>query len=342
MTLYNVVVVGATGLVGRKIRDILEERNFPVDRLVPVASRKSVGLDILFKGLHVKVAPLDENAFVHADIAFFATKNDISREWVPRAAQHCRIVIDNSSAFRQERGIPLVIPEINPRTIFTSRSRIVANPNCSTIQMLLPLKPLDDAYRIRRIVVATYQAVSGAGQRGVLQLEHETAGKSVPEHNRVFRHPIAGNVLPEVGVLYSDGFSSEEYKMVDETRKILGRCSIKVAPTCVRVPVMNVHSEAVTVEFERPFDMRTVQRILQEAPGVVLANGENGSGYPHALEVDGRDEVFVGRLRRDESVSNGLSMWIVMDNLRKGAATNAVQIAEAWVKGPSAFKVETP
>jgi aspartate-semialdehyde dehydrogenase len=338
MTLYDVVVVGATGVVGRKILHVLEERNFPVDRIVPVASEKSAGMEILYKHLPVKVVALSEAAFVHAEIAFFAAGADVSKKWVPVAARHCEAVIDNSSEFRLDPSVPLVIPEINPRAIFTSKSRIIANPNCSTIQMLVALKPLHDAYRIKRIVVTTFQSVSGAGQRGMLQLQHEQRYEHV-EHP-VFSHRIADNVIPHIGVFYSDGYSKEEFKMVEETRKIFHDRSIKVAPTCARVPVLHCHSESVNVEFEKDFDLREVHKLLSHAPGVVLRDDINHDLYPLALDAVDRDEVYVGRVRRDDTVPRGLAMWIVSDNLRKGAATNAVQIAEAFIKGAAAFKVE--
>ncbi|MBL0175676.1 MAG: aspartate-semialdehyde dehydrogenase [Ignavibacteria bacterium] len=337
MTLYDVAVVGATGLVGRKILQILEERNFPVDRVIPIASAKSLGTMIPFKEHQRAVVELNETAFVHAEIVFFAAGGEVSRKWAPIAARHCDIVIDNSSEFRMDPHVPLVVPEVNPRAIFTYKSKIVANPNCSTIQMVLPLKPLHDAYRIKRIVVSTYQAVSGAGQRGLTQLAHELARQ--PVDRPVFPHPIASNALPHIAVFYSDGYSKEEYKMIEETRKILGDPAMKIAPTCVRVPVANCHSESVNIEFEKPFDLRAARDLIAAAPGVALYDDPGNNVYPLATVVDGKDEVYVGRVRRDESVPNGLAMWIVADNLRKGAATNAVQIAEAWIKGPDTFKV---
>ncbi len=340
MKLYDIVVVGATGMVGRKILQILEERNFPVDRVIAVGSSKSKGTEILFKNRMLRVCELDESVFVHAEIAFFAAGSEVSKKWVPFAARHCRIVVDNSSEFRMHENVPLVVPEVNPRDIFMYKSHIIANPNCSTIQMVVALKPLHDAFRIKRIVVATYQAVSGAGHRGISQLVHEMNGKAV-EHP-AFPHRIASNVIPQIAVIFSDGLSKEEYKMIDETQKIFHDRSVKVSPTCVRVPVLNCHSEAVNVEFEQPFEMSQVRKLLSTAKGVVLMDDLDEGSYPTVLDVDDRDEVFVGRLRRDESVQNGLSMWIVADNLRKGAATNAVQIVEAWVKGPAAHRVHVP
>jgi aspartate-semialdehyde dehydrogenase len=337
MTLYNVAVVGATGLVGRKILQILEERNFPVDRIIPIASAKSRGMEISFKDRAHKVVELNEAAFEHARIVFFSAGGPVSKEWAPVAARHSDVVIDNSSEFRMDPRVPLVVPEVNPRAIFTYHSKIIANPNCSTIQMLLPLKPLHDAYHIRRIVVSTYQAVSGAGQRGMQQLAHELSRQ--PVEHPAFPHPIASNAIPHIAMFYSDGYSKEEYKMIDETRKIFGAPAMHIAPTCVRVPVLNCHSESVNVEFDKPFDLRSVRDLVAHAPGVRLVDDPQNDLYPLASMADGQDDVFVGRLRRDESVPNGLAMWIVGDNLRKGAATNAVQIAEAWIKGPAAFHV---
>ncbi len=338
MKLWDVVVVGATGLVGRTILTVLEQRNFPVDHLIPVASSRSVGKEILFKNHPLRIVPLSEDAFVHAEIAFFAAGGAVSEHWVPIAANHADIVIDNSSVFRMRRDIPLVVPEVNPRQIFLHGSRIIANPNCSTIQLVAVLKPLHDAFTVKRVVVSTYQAVSGAGQRGVNQLRHEILHEPVASPK--FPHSIASNVLPHIDLFYSDGFTREEYKMMDETRKILHDPTIRVAPTCVRVPVLNAHSESVNIEFAKPYELRAVVEILSHAPGLVLVDAPEENAYPMPAAADGRDEVYVGRLRRDETISNGLSLWIVADNLRKGAATNAVQIAEAWLKGPGHFRVE--
>lgn len=338
MKLQDVVVVGATGLVGRTILKVLEERNFPVDHLIPIASAQSLGKEIMFKELPRRIVPLSEEAFVHAEVAFFAAGGAISEKWAPIAAKYCDIVIDNSSVFRMRKDVPLVVPEVNPRQIFLHGSKLIANPNCSTIQLVAVLKPLHDAFMVRRVVVATYQAVSGAGQQAVAQLKHEMYNEPVSKPR--FPHRIAYNVLPHIDMFYSDGYTKEEYKMVDETRKILGDPTIRVAPTCVRVPVINGHSEAVNIEFAKPFDMRTVIELLQHAPGVVFVDEPDANRYPLPISADGKDEVFVGRVRRDETIANGLSLWIVADNLRKGAATNAVQIAEAWLKGPAHFKVE--
>ena len=338
MKLQDVVVVGATGLVGRTILQVLEERNFPVDHLIPVASMHSLGKEIMFKGLPRRIVELKEEVFVHAEVAFFAAGGTISEHWVPIAARHCNIVIDNSSIFRMKKDIPLIVPEVNPRQIFLHGSKIIANPNCSTIQLVTVLKPLHDVFTVKRIVVSTYQAVSGAGQLGVNQLRHEISHETVEQ--KKFHHAIAYNIFPHIDMFYRDGYTREEYKMVDETHKILNDCSIKVAPTCVRVPVLNGHSESVNIEFSKPFDMRSVMEILTQAPGVKLYDNPEEHRYPMPLIADGKDEVYVGRIRRDETIANGLSLWIVADNLRKGAATNAVQIAEAWLNGPGHYRVE--
>jgi len=339
MKLYNIVIVGATGMVGRKILEILEERKFPVGRIVAVARKSSKGKELLFKNQTIFTVPLEESVFLQAEIVFFAAGGSVSREWVPIAEKHCKLVIDNSSEFRMSPRVPLVVPEVNPRAIFTYHSKVIANPNCSTIQMVVALKPLHDLFRIRRIIVSTYQAVSGAGNKGRLQLQDELHTSGVI--HAVFPHHIRNNALPHIDVFYSDGYTKEEYKMIDETRKILRNNTIKIAPTCVRIPVQNGHSESVNVQFEKPFELRLVREILENAPGVVVIDDPSANKYPLATDVDGRDEVFVGRLRRDESIENGLALWIVADNLRKGAATNVVQIAEAWVTGPEAYKVET-
>ncbi len=339
MKRHDVVVVGATGLVGRKILQVMEERRFPIGRLLAVAGSRSAGTELRFGRDTFKAVKLDARCFIPGSVTFFAAGGQVSREWAPVAAGHAAIVIDNSSEFRMTDDVPLVIPEINPAAVFGG-SRIIANPNCSTIQMLLPLKPLHDAFRIRRIVVATYQAVSGAGRRGMLQLESETAGAETADP--AFPHPIASNALPHIAPFGEDGYSREERKMVEETRKILGDHDIQVSPTCVRIPVMYCHSEAVNVQFERQFNMDDARAMIAAAPGVILRDDPAAAVYPLASDAADRDEVFVGRLRRDESVENGLSLWIVSDNLRKGAATNAVQIAETWLRGPGVRDADKP
>ncbi|MGA9116375.1 MAG: aspartate-semialdehyde dehydrogenase [Bacteroidota bacterium] len=330
MRLYNVAVVGATGLVGRMITQVLEERRFPVGQIRFFASERSRGKEVNFGGVIHRVETLHEDCFTGVEIALFAAGGAVSRDHAPRAVRSRALVIDNSSVFRMDAEVPLVVPEVNRRSIFHHRG-IIANPNCSTIQLVVALKPLHDRWKIRRVVVATYQAVSGAGYRAVAQLEAETGGGAA-EHP-AFPHRIAFNVLPHVDLFFDDGFTREEHKVADETRKILADQTIGVSATCVRVPVRGGHSEAVNVELERPFDLGEVRRALAEAPGVVVVDDPAGNAYPMPVHAEGKDGVFVGRLRRDGSVPHGLNLWIVADNLRKGAATNAVQIAEEWAKG---------
>lgn len=327
---FNVAVVGATGLVGRKILEVLSERKFPVGELRLLASPRSDGTRLPFNGLSVPVQVLGPSSFRGIDIALFSAGASVSKEYGPIAAEAGALVVDNSSGFRMDPGVPLVVPEVNPQDIFRHQG-IIANPNCSTIQMVVVLKPLHDRWKIRRVVVATYQSVTGAGKRAVQQLESELAKQPV---ERKLPHPIAFNVLPQIDVFLEGGYSREELKMVNETKKIMGDDSIRVTATCVRVPVVGGHSEAVNIEFERPFGLGEVSGVLKDAPGVCLQDDVGGSVYPMPIWSHEKDEVFVGRVRRDDTVPNGLNLWIVSDNLRKGAATNAVQIAEVWARGP--------
>lgn len=327
---YVVAVVGATGLVGRKMIQVLEEHHFPVQQLVPLASERSAGKEVQFAGKMWKVQTLQPDSFRGVEIALFSAGGAVSKEFAPHAVKHGTLVIDNSSTFRMEEDVPLVVPEVNRQEIFKHKG-IIANPNCSTIQMVVALKPLHDRYRIRRIVVSTYQSVTGAGKRGIDQLEKEIAKETVS--NPKFPHPIAFNVLPHIDVFLEDGYSKEERKMMDETRKIMGDQTIKVTATCVRVPVVGGHSESVNVEFERPYELNDIREMLRKAPGVIVEDDPGKNLYPLPINAWDRDEVYVGRLRRDPSIPNGLDLWIVSDNLRKGAATNAVQIAEEWIKG---------
>ena len=326
----NVAVVGATGLVGRKIIQVLEERRFPVGNLVFLASERSAGKEVRFGDRIVTVAKLEPGAFHNVDLALFSAGAAVSREYAPLAVNSGSLVIDNSSAFRMDGPVPLVVPEVNRPMIFCHKG-IIANPNCSTIQLVVALKPLHDRWRIKRIVVATYQSVTGAGQKGLSQLEAEIARQPVPEMK--FPHAIAFNVVPQVDVFSDDAYTREEHKMMFETRKIMGDETIRITATCVRVPVWGGHSEAVNVELERPFDINEVREAMATAPGVVLVDEPAKARYPMPIAAWDQDEVFVGRVRRDDSVPYGLNMWIVADNLRKGAATNAVQIAEEWLKG---------
>ena len=331
MRSWNVAVVGATGLVGRTMVRVLEERKFPVGELRLLASARSAGKTIEFRGRAVAVEELTSESFrPGVEIALFSAGATVSAMFAPIAAASGVLVIDNSSAFRMDETVPLVVPEVNPHALSGSRG-IIANPNCSTIQMVVVLKPLHDRWKVRRVVVATYQSVTGAGKRGVDQLASELAGNaSVAE--RKFPHPIAMNVLPHIDVFYEDGSSREERKMVQETQKIMNDPSIAVTATCVRVPVLGGHSEAVNVELERPFRLEELREALSLAPGVTVVDDPAHDLYPMPITARDTDGVFVGRVRRDETVPNGVNLWIVSDNLRKGAATNAVQIAEEWIR----------
>jgi len=329
MRTYSVAVVGATGLVGRKMIQVLEERNFPVGNLHLLASARSVGKKIPFRGEEVAVDELTPRSFDGIDVAIFSAGATVSKEFAPIAARAGTLVIDNSSAWRMDGNVPLVVPEVNPHDI-ANHNGIIANPNCSTIQMVVALKPLHDRWKIKRVVVSTYQSVTGAGKPAVSQLEAEIGNE--PNPKRKFPHPIAFNVLPHIDVFFDNGYTREEVKMVNETKKIMGDDSIHVTATCVRVPVFGGHSEAVNIEFQKPFVLEEVFDALKSAPGICVQDDTKNNIYPMPIWSHDRDEVFVGRIRRDETVNNGLNLWIVSDNLRKGAATNAVQIAEAWIK----------
>ena len=330
MKSYNVAVVGATGLVGRKMTQVLEEHEFPVKKLTPLASERSVGKEVSFKGEKVKVQKLTPGSFKGIEIALFSAGAAVSKEFAPIAAKEGTVVIDNSSAWRMDPAIPLVVPEVNRDDIFKHRG-IIANPNCSTIQMVVVLKPLHDRYKIKRVIVSTYQSVTGAGQKGVDQLDEELGKKQ--GDTKKFPHKIAFNCLPHIDVFRDDGYTKEEFKMIFETTKIMGDDSIRVSPTCVRVPVFGGHSEAVNIEFEKPYELKDVFQLLKKSPGIIVQDDPSQNIYPMPLNAYDKDEVFVGRIRRDESAPNALNMWIVSDNIRKGAATNAVQIAEELIKG---------
>src|SRR5690606_26612024 len=320
----KLAVVGATGLVGQEILRVLEERNFPFTELFLVASAKSVGNTVRFKGKDYTIIGMEEAVGLAPDVAIFSAGGGTSLEWAPKFAAVGTIVIDNSSAWRMDPDKKLVVPEINGHVIGID-DRIIANPNCSTIQMVLALAPLHVAYRIKRVVVSTYQSVTGTGKDAVRQMMDERSGV---EGARVYPHPIDMNALPHIDSFLDNGYTKEEMKMVNETRKILADNSIGVTSTTVRVPTVGGHSEAVNVEFLKDFDLADVRRMLAETPGIVIQDDPANNVYPMPLFAKGKDEVFVGRLRRDESQPNTLNMWIVADNLRKGAATNAVQIAE--------------
>lgn len=329
MKKYNVAVIGATGLVGRKMIQVLEERKFPIEKLRLLASAKSAGTTIVFNGQWVDVDELTKESFKGIDIALFSAGGAISKEFAPRAVKAGALVIDNSSAWRMEPDVPLVVPEVNPKDIFKHKG-IIANPNCSTIQMVVVLKPLHNKWRVKRVVVSTYQGVTGAGKKAVDQLEGELTKKTNVE--KKFPHPIAYNVLPQIDVFVNGGYTREEVKMVNETKKIMGDDSIEVTATCVRVPVTGGHSESVNVEFEKPFELDEIYNELRKASGITIKDDISQSVYPMPIWSHEKDDVFVGRIRRDETIQNGLNLWIVSDNLRKGAATNAVQIAEEWIK----------
>jgi aspartate-semialdehyde dehydrogenase len=320
----KVAVVGATGLVGGMMLKVLEERNFPVTELIPVASEKSVGKEVSFKRAVYKVQSAADAVKMRPDIALFSAGGNTSLEWAPKFAAAGSIVIDNSSAWRMDPQKKLVVPEINGDAL-TASDKIIANPNCSTIQMVMVLNPLHKKFHIKRIVVSTYQAVSGSGKKGVDQMMNERKGVSGAN---VYPHPIDLNVIPQVDVFLDNDYTKEEMKMVNETRKILRDDSLNITATCVRVPVVAGHSESVNVEFENDFSVDEVKSILSSAPGVKVVDDSKKGLYPVPIHAAGSDDSFVGRIRRDESHPRALNMWIVSDNLRKGAATNAVQIAE--------------
>lgn len=323
----KVAVVGATGLVGTRMLEVLAERNFPVTELLPVASARSVGRKITFKGKEWNVVSADEAIAARPDLALFSAGGDTSRELAPKFAEAGCRVVDNSSCWRMDPTKKLVVPEINGDVLEES-DFIIANPNCSTIQMLLPLAPLHKAYRIRRIVVSTYQSVTGTGYKAVDQMKAERAGGKWGEYPAVYPHPIDQNILPHIDSFLESGYTKEEMKMVNETHKILRDDTIGVSPTTVRVPVQGGHSESVNLEFENDFTLEDVRRLLEEMPGVTVQDDPANNVYPMPLYAWGKNDVFVGRIRRDPSVKYGLNFWCVADNLRKGAATNAVQIAE--------------
>ena len=320
----KVAVVGATGLVGTKMLQVLAERNFPVTELVPVASERSVGKEVEFKGKKYKVVSMADGIAAKPAVAIFSAGGSTSLEWAPKFAEAGITVIDNSSAWRMDPAKPLIVPEINA-DILTANDKIIANPNCSTIQMVVAINPLHIKYGIKRIVVSTYQSVTGTGVKAVTQLMNERNGV-VGE--MAYKYPIDLNVIPQIDVFLDNGYTKEEMKMVKETCKIMRDDSIRVTATTVRIPVMGGHSEAVNVEFEKDFDLGEVKSLLQSSPGVVVVDDIANQQYPMPMDAHEKDEVFVGRLRRDESQPNTLNMWVVSDNLRKGAATNAVQIAE--------------
>ena len=324
----KVAVVGATGMVGEVMLKVLEERNFPITELIPVASERSVGKTISYKGADYKVVGLETAVSMRPDIALFSAGGGTSLEWAPKFAEAGTTVVDNSSAWRMDPTKKLVVPEINA-SVLTKDDKIIANPNCSTIQMVMALNPLHKAYKMKRVVVSTYQSVSGTGIKAVRQLENEIAGV---EGEMAYPYPIGKNALPHCDVFEDNGYTKEEMKLAREPQKIMNDRTFSVSATAVRIPTAGGHSESVNVEFENDFDLSEVRKLLSETPGVVVQDNTATNSYPMPIYAHDKDEVFVGRLRRDETQPNTLNMWIVADNLRKGAATNTIQIAEYLVE----------
>lgn len=324
----KVAVVGATGLVGSEMLNVLTERNFPVTELIPVASERSKGKEVDFKGKKFKVVTPTEAIALKPDVALFSAGGGTSLEYAPLFAEAGITVIDNSSAWRMDPTIKLIVPEVNG-DILTAEDKIIANPNCSTTQMVVVLKPLHDKYKIKRVVVSTYQSVTGTGVKAVQQMNDERAGV---EGEKVYPYQIDLNVIPHIDVFQDNGYTKEEMKMIQETNKIMGDDSIRVTATTVRIPVVGGHSESVNIEFENDFDLTELRQTLQQQEGVIVVDNPANLEYPMPKDAHGKDEVFVGRIRRDETQPNSVNLWIVADNLRKGAATNAVQVAELLVK----------
>ena len=320
----RIAVVGVTGMVGKVMLDVLTERNIPISELIPVASEKSIGKTILFKGENLEVIGLAEALNSQPDIALFSAGGDTSLEWAPKFAENGTTVIDNSSAWRMKKDIKLVIPEINASKL-TSTDKIIANPNCSTIQMVMAIAPLHKTFRIKRLVISTYQSITGTGVKAVEQLNNEMYDKI---GEKAYPYQIHKNALPQCDVFLKNDYTKEEMKLVQETHKILEDSSIGITATAIRIPVVGGHSESVNIEFELKYDIKKVRTILNETIGVEVIDDPKKNLYPMPINAKGKDEVFIGRIRRDESVENGLNLWIVSDNLRKGAATNTIQIAE--------------
>lgn len=332
---YNIAIAGATGMVGQEFLKILEQRYFPIDKIKLLASERSAGSKLAFRGKEEKVHLLSEETFEGMDIGLFSPGASVSKIYAPIAAKAGCVVIDNTSQFRMEPDIPLVVPEVNPKAIAQYKKRnIIANPNCSTIQMVVALKPIHDAVKIKRIVVSTYQAVSGAGKEAVDELSEQVRAlfNMKPIGKNIFPHQVAFNCIPQIDVFLENGYTKEEMKMVNETKKIMGDDSIKVTATAVRVPVFNSHSESVNIETERKITAKEVKKILSNAPGIKVLDDPANKVYPMPIDAAEMDEVFVGRIREDDTVPNGINMWIVSDNIRKGAALNAVQIAEVLIR----------
>jgi len=344
---YKLAVVGATGVVGRTVLKVLEEKNLPISKYVLFASSRSAGRKLNFMGKEYVVQELTEHSFDEGfDFAIFSAGGDTSKKYSPIAASHGCVVVDNSSAFRMDKDVPLIVPEVNPEEIKNNHG-IIANPNCSTIQAVVALKPLDEKYNIKRIVYSTYQAVSGAGSKGIEDLENGIAKFSASnnvmsfvegtgcsyEYLKKFPHPIFNNCLPHIDVFLDNGYTKEEEKMINETRKILKKPNLKITATTVRVPVFNSHGESINVEFENDFDLEDLKNTLKQYSNIIIQDDINNNVYPLASLANGHDEVFVGRIRRDYSVDFGVNLWVVADNIRKGAASNAVQIVEKLIEG---------
>jgi aspartate-semialdehyde dehydrogenase len=332
---YNVAIVGATGAVGEQMREVLEERKFPVGEMRLLASERSAGQFLEFDGRQHRVSVLNENSFENTDIALFSAGGTVSAKYAPLAVSAGAVVVDNTACFRMAPDIPLVVPEVNASAISDyKKRRIIANPNCSTIQMVVALKPIHDAARIKRVVVSTYQSVSGAGRQAMDELSQQVAAlySSKDVEKKKFPHQIAFNCIPHIDVFMEDGYTKEEWKMIHETRKILGEPSLAVTATTVRVPVFFSHSESVNVETEKKLTAAEVKSLLRQAPGIIVADAPENNLYPMALDATGKDATYVGRIREDQSVQNGINLWVVADNLRKGAALNTVQIAEILIR----------
>jgi len=332
MRLHDIAVVGASGLVGRKILEVLEERNFPSGKIIAVASDASDGREITIGKKSYRLQKLTPDVFKNFEFAFFSAGAAISKQWAPIAAKDGAIVIDNSSAFRMDENVPLVVPEVNRNDIFKHKN-IIANPNCSTIELVMALKPLDNLFKIKRVVVSTYQSVSGIGNKGVSKLNSEIKDLNELVNEAVFPHKIAYNAIPQIDIFLEDRYTKEERKMMNETRKIMNRYDLKITATCVRIPTIGGHGESVNIEFDKKFTLDEVSNALAKFKGVTVVDDPSNNRYPMPVDSHERDDVFIGRIRFDESTKNGLNLWVVADNIRKGAATNAVQIAEEIVKG---------
>lgn len=324
----NIAIVGATGMVGRTFLKILEERNFPIDNLYLFASQKSAGSTLEFKGKNYVVEELKEEVFKrNIDIALFSAGGDISLKFAPIAKENGVVVVDNSSAWRMNVDVPLVVPEVNPEDVNWHKG-IIANPNCSTIQAVVPIKSLNETFKVKRVIYSTYQAVSGSGNSGIMDLENGIQG----QENKKYPHQIAFNCIPHIDVFMDNGYTKEEVKMMEETKKILNDYDLKVTATTVRVPVRHGHSISMNLEFEKSFELEEIYKVLENTEGIVVQDDVKNNIYPMAIDAEGTDEVYVGRIRRDFSVDNGINLWVVADNIRKGAATNAVQIAELIIE----------